>query len=41
MTTTKGEFELRELVAAWDYRTKGVPSRKIVGDQYISYKAAL
>jgi len=32
MTTTKGEFELRELVAAWDFRTKGVPSRKIVGD---------
>lgn len=32
MTTTKGEVELRELIAAWDFKRKGIPSKKIVGD---------
>ncbi len=32
MTTTKGELELRELIAAWDFKRKGIPSKKIVGD---------
>ncbi|KAL4432491.1 hypothetical protein ABPG74_013345 [Tetrahymena malaccensis] len=37
-TTTKGEFELREQIALWDCRTNGISQKRIVGDQYISYR---
>ncbi|EAS03344.2 transmembrane protein, putative (macronuclear) [Tetrahymena thermophila SB210] len=37
-TTTKGEFELREQIASWDCRTNGISQKRIVGDQYISYR---